>query len=555
MSGDLFLFVYNDQFGKIRNQAQANVTSLSDQLCTVELLNLQNEELLAMTYPDGTPTWEPLDVAGEFLTTVAVRTILNHIGLPFVAIGESQVLNQDMDSLGVQASDTFMIGISTTFIFDVYTLETLIHQLKSQFPNVPVLIGGAGFTLNPDWFAQCSADFGLFGDAEEALHAFVEVFCNGRDFAAVPNLYYKTPFGSVCPGQRRDIDIDTAPTPIWDQGRGWPSRIWYESLRGCPFRCKFCSYPQQSPDWRVKSADRMFEEWMYYAENGVRYITCLDSTMLTPPTRMKRFCELLIQHQSPIQWNCWGHPSQLQSFELIELMAAAGCCSLSMGVESGDDHILKNMSKFVSRTKSLRAIEYAKRAGLFTIGNFMIGFPGETQTSIDHTRQLILEAAPDIYSTQAFQIRDRHMPILAEAGAYHLDIQYDAHGVYQSWQHETMSSQQAEQFVHDFEYQLLHQATRSLSFWSTRAMGFRLSRGATKPQLTSYRQQHLNPLMKELERAAAYHPMTQTPYNIATCLSTSRRYAQTARLALSQELKNDRLVSPQSHQLIQKLEA
>lgn len=118
-----------------------------------------------------------------------------------------------------------------------------------------------------------------------------------------------------------------------------------------------------------------------------------------------------------------------------------------------------------------------------------------------------------------------------------------------------MSSQQAEQFVHDFEYQLLHQATRSLSFWSTRAMGFCLSRGATKPQLTSYRQQHLNPLMKELERAAAYHPMTQMPYNIATCLSTSRRYAQTARLALSQELKNDRLVSPQSHQLIQKLEA
>ncbi len=214
MSGDLFLFVYNDQFGKIRNQAQANVTSLSDQLCTVELLNLQNEELLAMTYPDGIPTWEPLDVAGEFLTTVAVRTILNHIGLPFVAIGESQVLNQDMDSLGVQASDTFMIGISTTFIFDVYTLETLIHRLKSQFPNVPVLIGGAGFTLNPDWFAQCSADFGLFGDAEEALHTFVEVFRNGLDFAAVPNLYYKTPFGSVCPGQRRDIDIDTAPTPI-----------------------------------------------------------------------------------------------------------------------------------------------------------------------------------------------------------------------------------------------------------------------------------------------------------------------------------------------------
>lgn len=555
MSGERFLFVYNDHFGKIRHRAQTHVISFSKQLSTLELFNLRDEELHSITYPNDIPVWETLDVAGAFLTTVTVRTILNHIGLPFIAIGESQVLNSGMDTIGVQASDLLMIGISTTFIFDIYVLETLISHLKSKFPKVPILIGGAGFTLNPHWFEQCSADFGLFGDAEEALHTFIEAFRHGRDLQSVPNLYYKTPFGSVCHGQRYDIDINTALTPVWDCGDGWPRRVWYESLRGCPFRCKFCSYPQQSPNWRVKSAERMFEEWQYYAENGVRYITCLDSTMLTPPTRMRRFCELLIQHQLPIQWNCWGHPSQLQSFDLIELMAAAGCCSISMGIESGDDQILKNMSKFISRAKSVNAIEYAKRAGLFTIGNFMIGFPGETPESIENTRQMIIEAAPDIYSVQAFQIRDRNMPILAEADAYHLDIHHDANGVYQGWHHDTMSSEQAEQSVHDFEYQLLHQASGSMSFWSTRALNFRLNRDATEPRAATYRHQHLNPMMKELERAVAYHPDTQTPYPIDTCLDTSRQHAKTARFALAQGLKNLDLRSPQSRQLIDKLEA
>ncbi len=553
MSKERFLFVYNDNFGKIRRHTQSDVTPLTDQISTMELFNLEDDELHSMMYPNHAPVWETQQLGGEFLTTVTVRTILNRIGLPFHAIGESQVLDQRLDDTGLGAEDLFMIGISTTFIFDVYTLETLIRGLQSQFPDVPVLIGGAGFTLNPNWFENCSADFGLFGDAEEALQIFLEAFHAGRDLAAVPNLYYKTPFGSVCPGQRHDIDINTAVTPVWDQGQGWPHRIWYESLRGCPFRCKFCSYPQQSPNWRVKSAERMFEEWRYYAEQGVRYITCLDSTMLTPPTRMRRFCELMIEHQIPIQWNCWGHPSQLQSADLIELMAAAGCCSISMGIESGDDQILKNMSKFVSRNKSIKAIENAKRAGLFTIGNFIIGFPGETEASIDNTRQLILDAAPDIYSVQAFQIRDRNMPILSEAGAYNLDIHFDTNGVYQSWDHGTMNSDQAEQFVQDFEYQLLQQARDSLSFWSTRAVTFRLSREATDCDTAQYRRRHLNPIMKELERAAAYHPMTKTPYPVEPCGTTSQRYAQTARAMLAEELRHERLYSPLGDQLVQKL--
>ncbi len=118
-----------------------------------------------------------------------------------------------------------------------------------------------------------------------------------------------------------------------------------------------------------------------------------------------------------------------------------------------------------------------------------------------------------------------------------------------------MSSQQAEQFVHDFEYQLLQQASHSMSFWSTRAIKFRLNRDATEPHMAQYRRHHLNPMMKELERAAAYHPMTKTPYPIDTCLETSQRHALTARLTLAQELKSARLCSPQSHQLIEKLEA
>jgi hypothetical protein len=57
--------------------------------------------------------------------------------------------------LGVQlddltSEDVVAVGISTTFIFDDKSLDFLIHKAKQFVPGVPIIVGGAGITLNPD---------------------------------------------------------------------------------------------------------------------------------------------------------------------------------------------------------------------------------------------------------------------------------------------------------------------------------------------------------------------------------------------------------------------
>ena len=92
-------------------------------------------------------------------------------------------------------------------------------------------------------------------------------------------------------------DLDFLPTPDWaraerDHGRKFPM-VYYESVRGCPYRCNFCNYPYLFDDtrFRYKSAKKIADDWQRYREEtGAQYVTCLDSlfTMLLR-CRSRRF--------------------------------------------------------------------------------------------------------------------------------------------------------------------------------------------------------------------------------------------------------------------------
>jgi len=70
---------------------------------------------------------------------------------------------------------------------------------------------------------------------------------------------------------------------------------------------------------------------------------------------------------------------------MAELMAKAGCELVSIGIESGSDIILKNMSKLATVRNHEDAIKYLEKAGIIAQCGFVIGFPGETLKTIEES--------------------------------------------------------------------------------------------------------------------------------------------------------------------------
>lgn len=468
-----------------------------------EFLGAASRDIFGLKFPGSNyPIFRLPTQKSKSLTAHTLATTLEKAGMACISLNLSDEGKTDL----VDMSDIIAVGISTTFIFDAVTLQHLIDRVRKLMPNVPIVLGGAGSTLNPDWLQKTTADFMLVGDAEEALPQLLDAINNDEGFENVSNLQWRTPDGIRQSKATSNPDLNVIPTPRYDliNNSSWPDDIVYETSRSCLFGCKFCSYPQQSRVWRFKSPERMADDFEFYASMGVKRISCLDSTMLSPIARMRKLCRILIDRGVPLQWGCSGHCAQLQDPGFVKLLNNAGCRFVACGVESGDEQILTNMNKHISYDKALIALKHVKDAGMFSIASFLIGFPGETVESAKKTLKFIFESKPHFYTLQSFQIRDMKIPILAEADKYSLKLETNENGEVKGWTHATMTSGKADSIVSEFHNCIANELPETLMMSLLRLTGVELL--APDREAATFFMNHVQPILKEWQRALAFYP-------------------------------------------------
>jgi len=81
---------------------------------------------------------------------------------------------------------------------------------------------------------------------------------------------------------------------------------------------------------------------------------------------------------------CIVYPKWVDS-ELVELMTRAGCREISLGMESGSDHMLANLSKRFNSEEVRMVARMFADAGIFRRGFLLLGGPGETRESVEES--------------------------------------------------------------------------------------------------------------------------------------------------------------------------
>ena len=158
--------------------------------------------------------------------------------------------------------------------------------------------------------------------------------------------------------------------------------------RGCPFACTYCAgYLVSGKKIRHRSIDKVIEEIeVLYHKYGIREIHIEDDNFTFYHDLVYEFCKKLKEHNLNISWTC-PNGVRLDSLdkELLLTMKEAGLYSISVGIESGSDKILKDMKKNLTKEKIREKIELIKDCGLEVSGFFIIGYPTETKKDIMDT--------------------------------------------------------------------------------------------------------------------------------------------------------------------------
>jgi len=169
---------------------------------------------------------------------------------------------------------------------------------------------------------------------------------------------------------------------------------------GCPFKCTFCG-GRNSPFLRrirTRSADSVIDEvrHLYHAHGFTGFMFYDDE--LNVNKEWETLLEKLIKLQHEV-----GEDFMLRGFVKAELftqrqadlMYNAGFRWLLTGFESGDERILTNIEKNATVEDNTRCIGYAKNAGLKVKALMSIGHAGESQETINNTKQWLLDVQPE----------------------------------------------------------------------------------------------------------------------------------------------------------------
>ena len=323
-----------------------------------------------------------------------------------VAIIEASAANLSVDAAlqRVQAFSPHVVGFTATTA-GVCAAAELAARLKAAAPATLTLVGGCHVTALPHETLTEFPGFDLvvYGEGE---HTLVDILQRMRDGDAIPSgvpgTAERTSEGIRVNEPRALIaDLDQLPLPAWDLLEGFP-RLFRPSparikrmpcasivlTRGCPNTCTFCDRSvfgnrcrSYSPAYAVRLLKDLRNNY------GVKEILLEDDTFIIRKGNVQELCERLLADKVDITWSCLGRADRVDP-DLLKLMRRAGCWHLSFGIENGDPDMLKAMNKNLDVAQIRQAVRWCREAGILTKGFFIVGFPGETEASVDASIRL-----------------------------------------------------------------------------------------------------------------------------------------------------------------------
>lgn len=299
-----------------------------------------------------------------------------------------------------------VVGISCAYSSQYDNAVKLAETVKEHDKNTTTILGGAHPSALPDDVLKNPCiDFVAIGESEESFVKLVDALKEGKSFNPLDGIGYKKR-GDVIINKKSAYkkNIDRLPFPArhlfpmekyFSYGRehafyskNYPSTTLITS-RGCPGRCIYCSIrPIFGRFWRARSPSNIVKELEHLKKKyGIREVHFEDDNLTLDKKRVMNLCEKMTSTGLELSWTMPNGVSiKHLDEELIKKMKESGCYRAFIGIESGNQRVLKEViKKELSLTKAEEIICLLKKYKIKVTGFFIIGLPGESKRDIGDT--------------------------------------------------------------------------------------------------------------------------------------------------------------------------
>ncbi|MDD4909395.1 MAG: radical SAM protein [Candidatus Omnitrophica bacterium] len=287
--------------------------------------------------------------------------------------------------------------------------------IKERMNKASVIFGGPLFyepDRSMDILDNDFLDFVVYGEGEKTIIHLLDILSGSGDPSLCRGLLFKKGAEIINTGAReliKDLDelpfLDFTGMPLGDYDDA--AHIILMASRGCVFRCAFCSSRSFWPGYRAMSGERIYNEIAYRLcrIHTASHFNFMDLLINGNMKTLFDFCDCVSRRpfSREIYWTANAIIRPEMTLELMKGLRRTGCVHLIFGIESGSQRVLNLMRKNYNVEAAHRVLKAAHDAGIMTTGNFMFGFPGETEEDFELTLGFLKKNAP--YLDRAYPSR------------------------------------------------------------------------------------------------------------------------------------------------------
>jgi len=270
--------------------------------------------------------------------------------------------------------------------------------------DLTVVLGGPHVCMVGKEIFECNDfDIAVKGEGE---YTFVELLSNiaeKKDFSTIKGLIFRDINKSIIETPNREFieELDNLNSPylyvseVLKDFEKYPS-FSFRSIfasRGCPYNCIFCGSAQiWKHKIRFRSPQNVVDEIKLLQKMGITYFNFDDDTFGITKKNIFELCDALQKYCRGIHWSCEMHVKIITD-DVLKAMKDAGCDLIKVGIESGNNEMLKKIRKNITIEEAINASNLIRKNKMHVMAFYMVGFPEETEETLQDTIKAIKNTA------------------------------------------------------------------------------------------------------------------------------------------------------------------
>ena len=296
------------------------------------------------------------------------------------------------------------------YIWNISMVYSLITDIHKVMPDVPIWLGGPEVSFHPNQLLQRFPFLEgiMIGEGERTFVELLQWYLGAEiSLKEIAGLYLPSGYTK----ERDCLSMDEIPF-LYGDLKDFENRIvYYESSRGCPFRCKYC-LSSIDKQLRFRSLELVKRELQFFLDNKVPQVKFIDRTFNAKHEHAIAIWSYIKEHDNGITNFHFEISADLLTEEEIVLLQSMreGLVQLEIGVQSTNPDTIREINRTMNLDKLRSAVKRVNAGeNIHQHLDLIAGLPYEDYSSFH-------QSFNDVYAMRPEQLQLGFLKVLKGSG-------------------------------------------------------------------------------------------------------------------------------------------